>query len=195
MQSAPVRDATSAAPRGHHGRSQPRRRAVREGGSGSAGQLRCADALHARAWPSRAIRARRGTGLRARDRTIRPSTTSALLLDGDDDTEAQPDADHAAMDQQLHGSLTLPQDLADLGELEVLAEFQGHRCPLLGREVIDRGPDPSSLGAVHDPVVNRARRIGDSDGAVEARGRFTAAVMIIDGVAADLIEPGTEWVA
>ncbi len=49
--------------------------------------------------------------------------------------------------------------------------------------------------AVDDTLVNRASRVSDSDGAVEARGRFSASVMVIDCIDTDLVEPGAEWVA
>src|SRR6202140_2177200 len=186
------RDATTGPPRGRCRHARLRRRAAPEGGSGSVGRPPRGDALRAPAVRSRAVRARRGTGPRARDRTIRPSRTSTLLLDSHDHTEAQADADHPAVDEQLHRSLALSQDHADLGELEILAELQGHGRPLLWREVVNGCPDARGLGAVHDTVVDRACRIGDSDGAVEVRGRFAVAVMIIDGVDTDLIEPGAE---
>src|ERR1019366_3429094 len=191
---APARDATSAGRPERCCRATPRRPAERAAGARSADRTPPADEPTAPAARSRATRARRGTGPRAPDRTIRPSRPSALLLDGDHDAEPEAHTDHAAVDEELHRSLALPQDLADLGELEILAELQGHGRPLLRREVVDGRPDACSLGAVDDSIVDRASRIGDSDRAVEARGRFAAAVMIIDCVDADLIEPGAEWV-
>jgi len=55
-------------------------------------------------------------------------------------------------------------------------------------------PDAGRLGAVDDALVHRASRVGDSDGAVEARGRFAASVVIIDCIDTDLVEPGAEGV-
>src|ERR1700737_2724823 len=124
-----------------------------------------------------------------------PDRPSGLSFDRDGDVQTLTHADHSAMDEQLDRPFALAHDLADLSQLEVLAELQAHCNPLLRRQVVNGRPDARGLDAVDDAIGDRTLRIRDGDGAVEARGRFAAAVMVIDGIDRDLIEPGTEGVA
>src|ERR1700730_5229956 len=119
---------------------------------------------------------------------------SGFSFNGHGDVQPLTHADHSAMDEQLDRPFALAHDLADLSQLEVLAELQAHCNPLLRRQVVNGRPDTRSLDAVDDVIIDRTLRIRDGDGAVEARGRFAAAVMVIDGIDRDLIEPGTEGV-
>jgi len=99
------------------------------------------------------------------------------------------------VDEQLDGPLALAHDGADLGQLHVLTELQGHGRALLRGEGVDGRPDPRRLVTLGDALVKRGLLVGDAGCGIQVLLGTLAAVVVCDGIDADLIEPGAERMA
>lgn len=72
-------------------------------------------------------------------------------------------ANYAAMDQQLHRSLAIAHDLANLGKHHVLTELEGQRGALVWGQILDSGPRPRRLRAFSHLIGDGPLRIGNLD--------------------------------
>src|ERR1700716_4454830 len=86
-----------------------------------------------------------------------PDRPSGLSFDRDGDIQTLTHADHSAMDEQLDRPFALAHDLADLSQLEVLAELQAHCNPLLRRQVVNRRPDARGPDPFDAAICDRKR--------------------------------------